>query len=194
MATSFERVQVWIQSSTAFSLPLLNKDGLSRAVMNDDCIVHMVASPNPRPNMSIGANSTDDFFLYVPLASTQIISDNNIERLLYFIGEQNMMANLPAGFRLGMNKESQYFWLSGRFATECMTLYDFENSIKECVASAEYLMKEIQKMAAEPVQTAQTPQAGQYTLGTAGRDGTQGVQTKAPEVQNRFTSPMALWG
>ncbi len=189
MATSFERVQGWIGSSTAFALPPLNKDGLSRAVMNDNCIVHMVASPNPRAN---GPNGKDDFFLYVPLASTQIITEGNIERLFYFIGEQNMMAHLPAGFRLGMSKESQYFWLSGRFATEYMTLQDFENTIKECVKSAEYLMKEIQKIPMELSQTRQSGQSAQYTQGPQGM---QSTQTKASDTeQNRFTSPMALWG
>lgn len=169
MTTSFERVQNWLQSTTAFSLPQLNDEGLSRAVINNDCIVHLVASPNPNPY------AKDDFFIYVPVASAELITKDNAEKFLHFLGEQNMMASLPTGFRLGMNKEN-YFWLSGRFSTEYMTLHDFETIIKECIVAAEFLMKEIQNIATESLQFS--------------------APDSAPDMaQNSFRgSPMVLWG
>ncbi len=129
--TTYETVQNWLQQKLAYKLPALDKKGLSRCVINEKIILHILADPTP------SLQNADSLFLYVPLIDTALINNDNAQSLLYFVGEQNMMGVLPAGFRLALNKDTNFFWLVGRFSTNHMTFSEFETCIKDCITFGE---------------------------------------------------------
>ncbi len=136
MAT-FNKVQNWLASIKKGSLASLDDNGLGTTVINEKIILYVLANPKP------SAISADSLFLYVPLASTQFVSDENVKNLLYYVGSQNMMGALGEGFRLALSKETGLFWLVGRFSTEHMTEQEFEQCIDSCINYGDKLYSEL---------------------------------------------------
>ncbi len=134
---TYGRVQTWLQDLHSYQLPPLDERGLSRTVINDTIILHILAAPSPGPL------SADSLFFYVPLASTAGIGEANLEKVLYFVGEKNMMGALPTGFRLALNQETGFFWLVGQFFTEHMDAKDFETCVKQCLFYGEELFAQL---------------------------------------------------
>ncbi len=151
--TSFTRIQQWLQEGVSLPLPPLDETGLSRAVLNNTLILHILADPNPAPD------NADSLFLYVPVARTELITKQNMESVLYFVGTQNMMSALPAGFRLGLDKSSGFFWLCARFDTAHMTQIQFDETLKTCLERAEKLYTQLGEIlqGAEPIAAAPKP-------------------------------------
>ncbi len=129
--SSFSKIQEWLTDSRfTRHLPKLDPiTGLSVITIDEIFALHLMADPSPEKD------SADSFFLFVPLASAKNISNTVLENMFWYMAEQNMLNALPAGFRLGADRDSGYFWLVGRFSSVDLGFDEFKQILVNCVES-----------------------------------------------------------
>ncbi len=125
--TTYSNVKKWIAEIQNYSIPQMNESGLSRFVVNDTLIIHIVASPKPQ------ASSSDSLYFYVPLMHIHLLDAPTQEKILWYIANRNMPAKLPENISLSASKESQYVWLNYRASTEHMNRGLFEKALEQFI-------------------------------------------------------------
>ncbi len=127
---SYEITQKWINDIKDFKIPMLDSNGLTRFVIDENLLLNIFANPEP----SQGAENS--LFFYIPLLNIHLNSEKEQSIFLWYIATQNMCANLPKDMSMAASKESQHIWLNMYLSTENMQLADFERALSLFIQTA----------------------------------------------------------
>lgn len=125
---SYTRFQSWVEEGLSIKVPSLDESGLARFTIDETLLLHILADPNP--------GQVDSLFLYIPLINLQGLDNNQVLETLWHVASSNMPHALPAGFRLGTEKENGFIWLCGRLDTTFMQKRDFDICLQQAISLA----------------------------------------------------------
>ncbi len=128
--SAFLKVKKWLEESKNYSIPPLNENGLCRFVADETLLIHILTNPKT------SASTSDSLFIYAPLINIHLLNNAQIEKILWYVAEKNMPAQLTENSSLSCSKQSQHVWLNFRISTNHIELQQFENYLTSFIHSA----------------------------------------------------------